>query len=227
MWVLSMIKGYLISFLLLLPNIVFSSNCSDIKLSDYLMDESKIIVSFKVINSQFLENSESNFIDIEVTKAFFPKKIENVNIRIDSEIEFGPTLRTFEKDTEWLAVLSKFNNSYFIAGCASTLIIENGSIIGDTGIEILHETSEPVSVHLFELALNAFQQGISLADQVCKRSNSYCTERATYDIETGVLSLPSVEYEQSFFGFKSRSYAKAKLEKVSEDIKTFVVTEIE
>ncbi len=222
-----MINRYIICLLLLLPNIAFSSNCGIQKLSNYLMNEDNIIVSFKVINSQFLENSERNFIDIEIKKEFFPQKIESTNIRIDTENGFGPALSTFKKDTEWLTVLSKFKNSYIIAGCAPTLTIEDRNVIGDTGIEILNETSKPVNIQMFELALNAFQQGIGLADKVCKSPNSYCTDRATYDIETGILSLPSVEYEKSFIGFKSRSYAKAKLEKVSENIKTFVITEIE
>ncbi|WP_428355400.1 hypothetical protein [Methyloprofundus sp.] len=179
-----------------------------------------IIVSFRVINSEF---SENNFIEIEITKEFYSNKIESSNIKIDKENGFGPMLSTFEKNIEWLTVISKFNDSYIIAGCAPTLIIENEMVIGETGIDILNKRDKQVSVQMFDLALNAFQQGISLADKVCKSSNRYCTERATYDIKTGTLSLPSVEYTS--FGFKV--YAKAKLEKVSEGIETFVITEIE
>ena len=215
-------KNTMFFLFLLLPNIAFSSSgsCSNTVLSDYLMSEDNIIVSFKVINSQF---SDNNFIEIEITKEFYSEKIENINIKIDTENGFSPMLSAFEKNIEWLTVISKFNDSYIIAGCAPMLVVENETVIGDTGIDILTNIDKPVSVQMFDLALNAFQQGISLADKVCKSSNSYCTERATYDIKTGTLSLPSVEYTS--FGFKV--YAKAKLEKVSEDITTFVITEIE
>jgi len=187
------------------------------------MNEDNIIVSFRVINSQFADN---NFIEIEITKEFYSNKMESTNIKV-RENGFGPMLSTFEKNIEWLTVITKFKDFYITAGCAPVLTIEDKMVIGETGIDILNETGKPVSVQMFDLALNAFQQGISSADKVCKSPNSYCTERATYDIETGILSLPSVEYEKSFFGFESRSYAKAKLKKVSEDIKTFVITEIE
>ncbi|NOQ13790.1 MAG: hypothetical protein GQ583_04820 [Methyloprofundus sp.] len=182
-----MVKDFMFFLFLLLPNIAFSSSgsCSNTALSDYLMYEDNIIVSFKVINSQF---SDNNFIEIEITKEFYSKKIENINIKIDTENGFGPMLSTFEKNIEWLTVISKFKDSYIIAGCAPMLIIENETVIGDTGIDILTKIDKPVSVQMFDLALNAFQQGISLADKVCKSSNSYCTERATYDIKTGTLS---------------------------------------
>lgn len=218
-------KKYIICVFLLPPNIVLanSGSCANTKLSDYLMHENNIVVSFKVINSQFLENSESNFIEIEVTNEFYSNKIENTNIVIDTENSFGPALKMFKKNIEWLTVLSKFNDSYIISGCAPSLTIENGLIIGETGIDILNQSTKPLSLEMFDLALNAFQQGISSADKVCKSLNSYCTERATYDIETGSLSLPSVEY--SSFGFKA--YAKVRMEKVSDDIKTFEITAIE
>jgi len=217
-----MLKNAMFLLFLLFPNIAFSSSgsCSNTLLSDYLMHENNIIVSFKVINSQF---SDNNFIEIEITKEFYSNKMESTNIKIDTENGFGPELSTFEKNIEWLTVISKFKDSYIIAGCAPVLTIENKMVIGETGINILNELDKPVSVQIFDLALNAFQQGISSANKVCKSSNTYCTERATYDIKTGILSLPSVEYTS--FGFKV--YAKAKLEKVSEDIKIFVITEIE
>lgn len=187
------------------------------------MHENNIIVSFKVINSQFSENSESNFIEIEVTKEFYSNKIENTLIKIDTENGFGPTLNMFEKNIEWLTVISKFKDSYIVSGCAPTLTIENGILTGETGIDILKKSSQPVSVQMFDLALNAFQQGISSADDVCKSSNSYCNERATYDFKTGSLSLPSVEYK--YFGVKI--YANVMMKKVSKDIKTFEITKIE
>jgi hypothetical protein len=218
-------KNYLICLLLLFPNIAFSSSGSchpNTKLSDYLMHENNIIVSFKVIDRQFSENSDSNFIEIDVKKEFYSNKIENTIIKIDTENGFGPTLNMFKKDIEWLTVISKFKNSYIFSGCAPTLRIENGILIGETGIDILKKSSEPISVQMFDLALNAFQQGISLADNVCKSSNSYCTERATYDVKTGSLSLPSIEY--TYFGIKT--YAKVRMEKVSDHIKTFEITEI-
>lgn len=227
-----MIKSYIICLILLLPNITFADlRCSPAPLAEYLMyggEDGPTIVSFKVIKGYPFPGHVQT-LEVEIIKAFFPKKIENTHMQIGTaSISDDPKISMFKKDTEWLAVIWGSDDFNEMAGCGSTLAIKNGNIKGNTGIEILNETNEPVSVQMFELALNAFQQGISLADQVCKSSNSYCTERATYDIDTGILSLPSVEYEFGVIpGAEIRHHTKVKLKKVGEGIKTFVITEIE
>ena len=82
----------------------------------------------------------------------------------------------------------------------------------------------PVSIELFDMTLGIFQQGLSLADTVCQSAsaNAYCVKRATYDLETGILDLPSVEFLR--FGF--RNYTKAKLQKTGDNPMTFSVMEI-
>ncbi|WP_428356489.1 hypothetical protein [Methyloprofundus sp.] len=221
-----MLKNYIVGLLLMLPSVAFSTSgsCSNTQLSDYLMHEDNIIVSFRVIDSQFSGQIDNNFIEIEITKEFYSKKLTDTRIKIETENGFGPALSTFTKNIEWLTVLSKYKDTYIFAGCAPTLTIENAIVQGETGINVLDQMGDSVSVEMLELALNAFQQGISSADSVCKSSNSYCSERATYNIETGVLNLPSVEYTSLFGG---KVYAKAKMQKVSNDLKTYQITELE
>lgn len=107
---------------------------------------------------------------------------------------------------------------------APALTIENEMVLGETGINILGKMGDSVSLGMLDLALNAFQQEINSADNVCKSPNSYCTERAIYNIETGILNLPSIEYTP-FLGGKI--YTKTKMQKVGDDLTTFLIAEIE
>jgi len=219
-----MLKIYLV-FLFLLPNIAFatSGSCSNTQLSDFLMHEANIIVSFTVIDSQFSVQTENNFIEIEISREFYSNKLQQTRITIDTENGFAPELSKFSKNIEWLTVLAKYKDTYIIAGCAPTLTIENTLVQGKTGIQVLDNKSAPVDVEMLDLALQAFQQGISSADAVCKSANTYCNEKTSYDIETGILNLPSVEYT-TFIG--NKAYAKATMQQMSDDSNTFRITEI-
>jgi len=81
-------------------------------------------------------------------------------------------------------------------------------IDGQTGKVVLDELDDGITPEKFTLALNAYQQGISSADIVCRNTNSHCSgARATYDVETGVLNLPTVAVFQPIFG---QSFTNAK-----------------
>lgn len=219
-----MLKNTLICCLFMLPNIAFSTSgsCSKTPLSHYLLHEDNIIVSFTVTASEFSEPNK-NFIDIAISKEFYSHKLPDTRIIIAAENGFGPPLSTFSKNIEWLTVLSKHKNTYIIAGCAPVLSIENGMVQGETGLDVLSQIGAPVSIEILDIALTAFQQGIRSADDVCQSTNSYCTNRTTYDVNTGILNLPSVEYS-SFFG--SKIYGQVKMQQTSGAIDAFKIIEI-
>lgn len=158
-----MIKKYILIFLLLLPTTAFSASggCSSVQLSDFLMHEKNIIVSFKVIDSQFLPGTGIHFIELEISREFYSNKITKTILKIDTENEFGPALSSFAKNVEWLTVITQVDDFYVIAGCAPRLIIENDMVVGETGIAVLDKLETEVSVEMLDLVLGAFQQGIS------------------------------------------------------------------
>lgn len=221
-----MYKKYFIYFLLFFPSVGLSLTCSSQPLVSSLLYKNNIIVRFKVVDSQLLNNSIQQSFDIHITKEFNSNQIENTILNIITTSGFGPSLSDLPKESEWLGVLIKGNNSYSLAVCAPILTIENGNIIGNTGLNALDNSEDDITVEAFDLALQVYQQGLSSADTVCQSSSSYCTKKAKYDIETGILDLPSVAYKRRFFNFESSVYAQAKMKKISDNPMTFTVIEL-
>ena len=92
-------------------------------------------------------------------------------------------------------------SEYIFAACAPKLKIENGTIMGSTGISALDESDSEITIEQFKLALQAYQQGISSADLICRNLNSHCSRaRATFDTRTGILNLPTVLVFQPIIG---------------------------
>ncbi len=204
------------------PNSVFALSCAGLPLSQYIMIEDSNIIALKVVDTGQSTGSGNAYIDIEVTKKFISRENINSSIRIKLNPYDEPSLNQFSKNSEWLAVLGKSGDSYIIAPCAPVLPVENGFVMGKTGITVLDSSPDNVSLELFELAINAYQQGIVSAGTVCKSPNSYCSEtKAVYDIETGILNLPTVQY--SLFG--TPVYVKAKMQKISDNPINFTVIE--
>lgn len=215
---------YLICVLLMFPNVAFAL-CANNSLSDYAMRENSIFVAFEVTSRHLSTIAADNYIDIEVTQEFNSDVIENKNIRINNEPFPGPSLSDFSQNNEWLSVLVKTEEEdYIISSCAPKLIVENETILGDTGFNVLDNSDDNITFEKFTLALNVFQQGISLADTVCKSANSFCTQTlATYDFETEILNLPTVTYP--IFG--APVYVKAKMQKTGDNPITFTVIELD
>jgi len=214
-------KIYIAVLLLLSSTKAFSISCvPDLGISEYyLFYDNSIIVSFNVIDSHTAYYVSENYMDIQITHEFNSNQITDTDLRIYSEGVYKYT-----KGTEWVGVLLKNDDSYVVPLCAPALSIENGNIIGKTGMTVLDEGDSPVSIELFDTTLSVFQQGLSLADTVCQSASAdvYCVKRATYDLETGILDLPSVSYLK--FGF--REYNKAKLQKMGDNPMTFSVQEL-
>lgn len=127
------------------------------------------------------------------------------------------------QNTKWLTSLTKSGGFYFISECSPILPVENDFIVGKTGLNILDDSTNKVSLQTFKLAISAYHQGIMSADMVCKSANAYCSEtKPIYDMETGLLNLPSVQYSQ----FGVPVYAQVKMQKISENPIKFTVTEI-
>lgn len=204
------------------PNSVFALSCTGLPLSQYIMIENINIVALKVVDTGESTAFGDAYIDVEVTKKFISTENINSSIRIKLNPYDEPSLNQFSKNSEWLAVLGKSDDSYIIAPCAPVLSVENEFVMGRTGINVLDSLTSKVTLESFELAINAYQQGIASANTVCKSPNAYCSEtKAVYDIETGILDLPTVQY--SLFG--APVYVKAKMQKVSDNPMSFTVIE--
>jgi len=214
---------YLICTLLMFPNVAFAV-CANNSLSDFVRFENSIFVAFKVTNTH-LSTIVDSYIEIEVIQEFNSDVIEDKNIRIKNESFLKPSVNEFSQNNEWLSVLVKTEKeSYTFSACTPKLIIENETIIGDTGINVLDNSDDNLTIEKFALALNAYQQGISLADVVCKSANSYCTQTlATYDFETEILNLPTVTYPV----LGTPVYVKAKMQKTGDNPVTFTVIELD
>lgn|GEM_PF-6961927 len=209
-------KLYLAVLLLLASSKAFSLSCvPDLSISDfYLFHKDNIIVSFYVTDSHTSYLVPETYMDIQITKVFNSNKIIDTELRI-----YGESAYMYSKGVEWVSVLLKQDDSYSISICTPKLTIEDGNIIGKTGFTVFDNDETPASVEMFDKALSIFQQGLSLADDVCQSASEYCVNRVTYDTETGILDLPSVQYMQ--FGF--RVYTKAKLQKTGDSPITFKV----
>ncbi len=221
-----MFHKFLFCLLLVFPNVAFPLCGDDVLLSDYvILDEANIFVSFTVVDRHISTIVPDNYIDISITQEFNSDIIESQNIRIDGESILGPSLSEFTENVEWLSVLRKKEESGFVfAGCAPKLQIENGVVIGRTGISVLDDFDDDISIDKFELALDAYQQGISSADLVCRNDSSYCTgARATYDTETEILNLPTVAVFQPIIG---QFFTNAKMQKTGDNPVTFSVIEL-
>lgn len=218
-----MFHKFLVCALLVFPNMAFPS-CGNSLLSDYVMNEANILVSFTVTGSQISTIVPDSYVEISITEEFNSNIIDDPSIRINTESILGPSLSEFIENIEWLSVLAKTEESgYFFAGCAPKLQIENGVVIGHTGLKVLDDSDEDITIEKFTLALNAYQQGISSADTVCRNDSSYCSgARATYDASTEVLSLPTVAVS----AFPGLSYTNAKMQKTSDNPVTFRVIEL-
>lgn len=165
--------------------------------------------------------------DVSITQEFNSDIIKDPNIRIQAKpsLIHTPPLNGFTKGVEWLSVLKKTGESdYTFAACAPQLKIENGNVIGATGISALDESAQDITLEQFTLALSVYQQGISSADLVCRNINSHCTgTRATYDTTTGILNLPSVLVTRPIFG---EYFENAKMKITGENPITFSVIEM-
>jgi len=220
-----MFNKFLFCALLAFPNLAFPICVANPLLSDYVMNEANILVSFTVTGSQISTVVPDSYIDISITEEFNSNIIDDPRIRINTESILGPSLSEFTENIEWLSVLTKTEESgYFFAGCAPKLQIESGVVIGNTGLKVLDDSDEDITVEKFMLALNAYQQGISSADTVCQSDNSYCSgARATYDASTEVLNLPTVAVS----AFPTLFYTNAKMQKTGDSPVTFRVIELD
>lgn len=218
-----MFNKFLFCALLAFPNLAFPI-CANTLLSDYVRNEANILVSFTVTDSQISTIVPDSYIDILITEEFNSNIIDDPSIRINTESLLGPSLSEFTENIEWLSVLTKTEESgYTFAGCTPKLQIENGVVIGQTGLQALDDSDEDITIENFTLALNAYQQGISSADTVCQSDSSYCSgARAIYDASTEVLSLPTVAISAS----SGLSYANAKMQKTGDSPVTFRVIEL-
>jgi len=81
-----MLRNSIICLLFILPNIAFSSSarCSDIPLSNFLMHEDNVIVSFTVTDCQLSQQAGTHFIKIEITTAFYSTKLNNSRLKIET-----------------------------------------------------------------------------------------------------------------------------------------------
>lgn len=204
------------------PTLGFSTSCASTSIVDFLLYKNNTLVSFKVIDSYMSDDLMHQSFDIKITKEFISNDIENMDLTINSKPDFGPSLKSLPKDTEWLGVLIKRENSYSFALCAPTLSIENGNISGETGLDILDDSENEITLETFDLALNVYQQGLASADKVCQSSSPYCTHKSQYDSESGILELPSVSYYSDF----GKIYTKATLKKTNDNPMTFTLIEL-
>ncbi len=212
----------LICTFLLFHNVAFADNCIFLPLSYHVMFEDSIFVAFKVIDKQ-PSDVISDIVDIEVIQEFNSDIIENTIIRVSGRKALGP-IGQFTPNTEWLSVINiGEEGDYFFPLCAPSHAIENGIIIGDTGINALDESNDDITFERFALVLDAYHQGISSADTVCTADNSYCEKtQATYNFETGILDLPSVLLLITPF---INSYAEARMKKTGDNPVTFTIIE--
>lgn len=209
--------------LLLFPNIALALSCAGLSLSQYAMMENVRFVTITVDNSKVALDPINAYVDTKVTQEFISNGLINTPVRIKPDPFGFASLDKFTKGSEWLTVLSKSNGVYAISLCTPVLAIENGFIVGQTGIDILDNSKNNVTLEEFKLAIGAYRQGLSSVDAVCKSANSYCSEtKAIYDVESRTLDLPSVQYSQ----FGVPVYAKVKLQKTSDNPIGFTVTEI-
>ena len=214
------------------PNITLALSCIDWSISQYAMIDNQNFVALKVINIGELEvinkeeliggSSYNSYIDAEITQEFITTENINSVIRIEFFDYFDLLRNKFTKNPEVITILNKSENKFSISPCTPTIPIENGFIVGKTGINILDSSTNDVSINDFKLAINSYKQGIASADLVCKSNNSYCTKtKATYDIETKILNLPTVQYYQ----FGVPVYIKAKMKKISDNPMNFTIIE--
>lgn len=218
-WRITVYNIYLTVLMLFASSNAFSLSCAgNLSISDfYLFHQDNIIVSFYVTDSHTSTLVSENYMDIQITNEFNSNQIADPNIRIH-----GESAAIYSKGVEWVSVLLKQADSYSISLCTPKLTIEEGHIIGETGLAAIDNSDTPVTIEWFNMALSVFQQGLSLADDVCQSSTDYCANKVTYDRDSGILDLPSVEYLQ--FGFPV--YTKAKLQKTGDNPMTFQVIEI-
>lgn len=221
-------KNYRIKFFLSIVAYLFSLSYTfasyiSVPLSYYAMQEDQNIIVLKVLHSQIATSEDSAYIDAEITHQFRTQETIASTIRIPFS-----RLNTFfhlqlTEGSQWLTVLKRLEDTYIIPECTPALPVEHNFITDKTGLNILDNSPNKVSLGAFKLAMYAYQQGIASADKVCKSDNTYCVNtKATYDTDTGLLSLPTVQYSE--FGIPT--YANATLQKTSDNPTQFTVTEL-
>ncbi len=216
----------IILLLLIFPSLSFATSCAtlpQLSLPFALLSERHETIAFKVLGiNQYSVNS----VDVEVTHRFGKSTIDSDLITITrGELSASyPLVSGFTIGSEWLSVIGTSDNYYYFSICRQSLQIQNGIVSGTTGLDSLDTLTMGFSIEQLDLAINSYQQGLQAANLVCQSDNSYCDKvKTTYDKHTGVLNLPSVEYE--IFGHPA--YLKAKMQLSNDGSGNFTITELQ
>ncbi len=215
----------IILFLLILPNLSFATTCrpEQAQLSFPLISEGYEIIAFKVLGvNQYSVNS----VDVEVTHRLTKSTIDTNLITISrGELSSSyPLISGFTEGSEWISAIGISDNYYYFYHCVQALQIQNGIITGITGLDSLDNLTTGFSIEQLGLTFKSYQQGLQAANKVCQSNNAYCDKvKATYNKSTGVLHLPSVEFEA--LGYPA--YLNAKMQLNNDGSGNFTIIELQ
>lgn len=244
-----MLKKYALGLLLMLPKVVLALSCAPTSMADVAMNfqGEEALVAFRIvgITEPTIQFSYDYIFDVEVTDEFIKNQFENPPI----QIRFNPfgdiNGYGFTKDSEWLTVIGKEEESFFLSPCSPRLNIKDGIIIGRTGLEILDDSESETTLEKFRVAITAFKQAIDLANKVCSRNSNCENIKASYSPETGELNLPVIKLINSAFNgqtgkleppidystpfvprIETSEYVDVILQKTTDNPATFILKEI-
>lgn len=209
--------------LITLSNLAMALSCVPLSLAIYASKETNLLVAFKIID----ENAEARTWNAEITRTLNGPPITSKNIRIRQTAPYGLGF-TLDFGGEYILPLQDASDgTYQILLCARPVAFKDNVVLGLTGIAWLDKQAKgTVTFDKLEIALQAYRQGLSETDFVCRSTGlDYCNKsRATYDTKTGVLNLPLIQYPDILGYFQ---YTNAQLQKTNDNPLTFIVTRIQ
>lgn len=126
----------------------------------------------------------------------------------DTGMSCSPFVTEYAVGKEWvLPVMKAENNSnYYIAACAPKVSVEGNDIVG-----LASTRSDLVSLRMslaeFKKELELYSNAVAWAIERCSSVWDRCEHiRASYDLDSGELLLPSVGIKQTIFGGAEKVY---------------------
>lgn len=148
-------------------------------------------------------------------------------IEAESLIVFGddggscsPFVTNYAVGKEWLLPLFNYDGRFIIAACAPLILVEDEDVVGLVSPRSCSQSSksskscfglsqaEQYSINQarmtlveFKAELELYTDAVAWAIEMCSGPWPRCEHlRASYDSDSGELSLPSIDIKRSFFG---------------------------
>lgn len=202
------------------------------------------IVGFRVTGYEDREEGFPRYMEGEVIRQW-RGTIEESTIRIygGDGLACIPYVTEFTLEQEWLLPLSKSDGIYRLSAFTQPIAIENGTATGFISTlncpadangnrictvlspdELTEARTEQMTLTEFERALQLYSDGIAWALRLCEGPSVRCGNiRPSYDSQSGVLNLPTVDVISSPFNYG----ISAIMQLVEGTDSTFEVTEVD